>query len=77
MRVGELQSNNCDIMKITGKFVAETKDRSLETGGQQIRLLSDSQGPDVVSVPEKTKHPQQFGGENNRDMDEVGCLTVR
>ena len=35
--------------------------------GVKIRHLSDSQGPTVISVPEKIKHPQQFGGENNRD----------
>ena len=57
-------------MKVTGKFVAERKYSSSETGSQQIRHLSDSRGPTVVSAPEKTKHPQQFGGENNRDMED-------
>ena len=38
--------------------------------GVEIRHLSDSQGPDVVSVPEKTKHHQQFCGENNIDKDD-------
>ena len=35
--------------------------------GVKIRHLSDSQGHFVVSVPEKTKHPQKFGGGNNID----------
>ena len=35
-----------------------------------MRHLYDSQGHAVVSVQEKSKHPQQFGGENNRDMDD-------
>ena len=70
LRVSELQSKDSDVMKMTGKFVAERKDSSLETGSQKIRHLSDYQGPAVVSVPEKTKHPQKFGGENNRDMDD-------
>ena len=38
--------------------------------GVKIRHIYDSQGRDVVSVPEKTKHPQKFGGENNRDTDD-------
>ena len=38
--------------------------------GVEIRHLSDSQGPAVVSVPEKTKHTQQLCGENNIDKDD-------
>ena len=38
--------------------------------GVKIRHISDSLGHAVVSVPEKTKHLQQFGGENNRDTDD-------
>ena len=38
--------------------------------GVKIRHLSDSHGHAVVSVPEKTKHPHQFDGENNRDTDD-------
>ena len=53
-----------DVMKITGKFVAERKDISSETGSQKIHNLSDSQGPAVVSVPERKKHPQKFGNEH-------------
>ena len=36
----------------------------------KIYHLYDSQVRAVVSVPEKTKHPQQFGSENNRDTDD-------
>ena len=42
-------------MKMTGKLVAERKDISLEPRSHQIRHLSDSQDPAVVSVPEKEK----------------------
>ena len=38
--------------------------------GVKILHLYDSQGRAVVSVLEKSKHPQQFGGENNRDTDD-------
>ena len=38
--------------------------------GVKIHHFYDSQGHAVVSVPEKTKHPQQVGSENNRDMDD-------
>ena len=38
--------------------------------GVKIRHLSDSQGHTIVSEPEKTKHPHQFGGEKHRDMDD-------
>ena len=31
----------------------------------KIHYIYDYQGHAVVSVPEKPKHPQQFGGENN------------
>ena len=37
--------------------------------GVKIHHISDSQGHVVVSVSEKTKHPQQFGGKNNIDTD--------
>ena len=61
--VGELRSKDSYVM-------AERQDSSSETGSQQILHLSDYQGPAVVSVPEKTKHPQQFGDANNRYMDD-------
>ena len=38
--------------------------------GVKICHLYDYQDHAVVSIPEKTKHPQQFGGENNRDTDD-------
>ena len=38
--------------------------------GVKIHHFYDSQGHAVVSVPENTKHPQQFGSENNRDTDD-------
>ena len=38
--------------------------------GVKIHHLYDSQVHAVVSVPEKTKHPQQFGSENNRYTDD-------
>ena len=50
--------------------MAERKYSSSEPGSHQILHLSDYQVPAVVSVPEKTKHPQQFGDTNNRDMDD-------
>ena len=76
LRVGELRSKDSDVMKITGKFVSERKDSSSKSGSQKICHLYDSQLPAVVSVSEKKKHPQKSEGENNIDMDEVGCLTV-
>ena len=38
--------------------------------GVKIHHIYDSQGRAVVSIPKKTKHPQQFGSENNRDTDD-------
>ena len=38
--------------------------------GVKIHHFYYSQGHAVVSVPEKTKRPQQVGSENNRDMDD-------
>ena len=38
--------------------------------GVKIRHLYGSQVHAVVYVPEKSKHPHQFGGENNRDTDD-------
>ena len=42
LRVGELRSKDSDVMKITGKFVAERKDISSETGSRKIRHLGVS-----------------------------------
>ena len=36
----------------------------------KIHYIYDSKGRDVVSVPEKTKHPQQVSSENNTDTDD-------
>ena len=36
----------------------------------KIRDIYDYQGHAVISVPEKSKHPQQFCGENNIDTDD-------
>ena len=38
--------------------------------GFKINHFYYFQGHDVVSVQEKTKHPQQVGSENNRDTDD-------
>ena len=53
LKVGKLRSKYSDVMKMTGKFLAEGKDSSSETGSQQIRHLSDSQVPFVVSASKK------------------------
>ena len=41
-RVGELRSNDSDVMKMTGKFVAERKYSSSKTGSQKILHLGVS-----------------------------------
>ena len=38
--------------------------------GVKIHHIYGSKGHYIVSVPEKTKHPQQFGGESNRYTDD-------
>ena len=71
-------------MKMTGKFLAERKDIPSETGSQKIRHLGVSRNT-ISLVPralllylyQKRKNRKKFECENNRDMDEVGCPTVR